>query len=304
MATQVQPVDDATLAYVNSSVEVALRPGAESEVGGGSAVLGVLPVSLLRIAFGAAAGGRAARTAERLGQSEHAAVAQLQIGAAAAFDATLAAIAGAAPRGSLRVQKLRALGREAAGEAAAADAAYAAIAAADETYAPALKRRVALLAAHRDSRPDAVALLVAYLDAFHADLEAWLFLAHLALAQRLVQLAVFALEEAVLLAPFNFLLQIRLAELLLATNSPALAVKYFCSALEISVLVGGHLRAWYGLKSATQSLIDDPASADSNPDSNDWAALNSLANERIAKIYASPKAAPTSARVVERWLSE
>ncbi|ORY44831.1 hypothetical protein BCR33DRAFT_210839 [Rhizoclosmatium globosum] len=138
---------------------------------------------------------------------------------------------------SLRVAKLQGMLLEAKAEFDKALALYEKALAQDETYAPIIKRKVAVLIDQGKSNV-AITTLVHYLDHFHADLEAWTTLSNLYLRANMFQQAAFALEECMILGGFNFLYHIRYAELNMTLGKYPVALKYFCSAVEVTERVG------------------------------------------------------------------
>ncbi|KAI9335152.1 hypothetical protein BDR26DRAFT_866256 [Obelidium mucronatum] len=202
----------------------------------------------------------------------------------------------------------------------------------DETYAPIIKRKVAVLI-DQGKTHDAITALTHYLDHFHADLEAWTTLSQVYLRSQMFQQAAFALEECMIMGGFNFLYHIRYAEVNMTLNRPAVALKYFCSAVEVTESGGGALRAWYGVRQASHALLENHnkvslGNTGSNPKQSgkkgavaaashgiqesvdndvvspeEWKALNALAGERIEAIYKAKKVSTENIEVVKGWLN-
>ncbi|KAJ3205342.1 hypothetical protein HDU83_003992 [Entophlyctis luteolus] len=306
-------VDAASLAYLRSAVDIAVLPGAESHVPARSHAAD--SISLPRIAVAASSaftsGGASASPQDALATAEQGFVALLETGRISAARAALDAIARrpGVKADSLRVAKLRGMLLEAEGSFAEAEKVYSDALAKDETYAPIMKRKIALLLTQERTQ-EAITALVIYLDHFHSDLEGWTTLASLYMQGQMYQQAAFALEECMVLSAFNFLYHIRYAELMMTMNRPAIALKYFCSATEVTESSGGTLRAWYGIRQATRALMDEAAAGGdrkkgaevSELSLDDWTALNTLAGERIAAAYARSGVSAVNREVVQEWL--
>ncbi|KAJ3065448.1 hypothetical protein HDU98_011191 [Podochytrium sp. JEL0797] len=344
------PVSETTLNYLRSAVDIAVMPGSESLVANGSAaVSSVSPLSVFTSGSGLlSSSGVFAGEAERLACQEQVFVAALHTGRLADARKVLrdlearfplkpvaqkkdAAVPNPVP--SLRVAKLSGMLCEAEGDYDKALHIYEQALLQDETYVPIRKRVIAVLM-DQDKTNDAITHLTNYLDHFHADLEAWSTLANLYLKQEMFQQAAFALEECMLMAGFNFLFHTRYAELMMTMGKYALALKYFCTAVEVTESNGGALRSWYGVRQASKALLDDAnaaiassvdapaptgkqqhkkaaaaaaskdetAAADGISSPEEWRLLNKLAGERIEAIYLDKKASTESIEVVKEWL--
>ncbi|KAJ3025469.1 UNVERIFIED_CONTAM: hypothetical protein HDU68_007104 [Siphonaria sp. JEL0065] len=367
-------LSEETLNYLRSAVDIAVLPGSESFVSGGSGVVSHATANSVFVsgALLLKSGDGFASDAERLAATEQVFAAALETGRLAEAKRLLEELERRFPSKllpaatsstttpstttpsttttnpnttttitftSLRVVKLRGLLLEAEARYDDALALYDQALAQDETYAPIIKRKVAVLV-DQGRTNDAIATLNHYLDHFHADLEAWTTLSNLYLRNLMFQQAAFAVEECMILGGFNFLYHIRYAEINMTLNKPAVALKYFCGAVEVTESTGGSLRAWYGIRQATRALIDSYESGHSSssgktisssspahgkkgshnaasqnttasieesvdkdivsPD--EWKALNTLAGEKIVEIYKSKKASSENTAVVSEWL--
>ncbi|OTA04291.1 hypothetical protein A9Z42_0048440 [Trichoderma parareesei] len=139
---------------------------------------------------------------------------------------------------------------------------YEAILANDNTNVPISKRRIALLRA-MGRTAEASEALVQFLDFATTDAEAWIELSDLYLSQGLYAQAIYAQEEALVIAPNAWNLHARLGEMLfMAAESGsdghpqaylAESLKRFCRSIE---LCDDYLRGYYGLKRVTDKLLD------------------------------------------------
>ncbi|KAI8618565.1 hypothetical protein BC830DRAFT_1108073 [Chytriomyces sp. MP71] len=347
------PVDVETLTYLTKGLDIALMPGSESKIPGGTAVLSLVgPNEVFVEGSRQLAQGSFASDVERLALTEQVLVAALETGRDADAKALLsqlkrrfpdtptpsASSSAAVPApssaaktvvlGSLRVARLEGMVLEAEAKFDEALAIYNAALDQDETYAPIIKRKVALLM-EQGKTNDAITALVHYLDHFSSDLEAWTTLSNLYLDNLMFQQAAFCLEECLVLSTHNYLFSTRYAELMMTMNKPRLALKYFCLAVEVTESVGGALRSWYGARSASKALIDEyesvtggataasgkpggkkgalvsqhAAEADGDASIDDWKELHRVAGERIEAIYAEKgKSFPHTKTVVKEWL--
>jgi tetratricopeptide (TPR) repeat protein len=133
---------------------------------------------------------------------------------------------------------------------------------ADPANIPVTKRRIALLRS-LGRISEAISALVALLEASPTDIESWAELSDLYLSQGLYPQAVYCVEEILLIAPNAWNIHARMGELLyLSTgNSTGLtvgktlaeSVRRFCRSTE---LCEGYLRGYYGLKLATDQLLN------------------------------------------------
>jgi len=140
-----------------------------------------------------------------------------------------------------------------------------------------------------------------YLDAFYNDAESWLELSSLYLSYHLYKQAGFCLEELILLQPQNHLYHLKYAEILYTSDNITnitLALKEFCRVVE---LCEDHVRALYGIKLCTSRLLLPSLSIDVKTISD----LNSLANERLSKVYSKDNNSSGELRqVIRDWLKE
>lgn len=166
----------------------------------------------------------------------------------------------------------------------------------NDANVPILKRRVALLRS-MGRTADAIAALNSFLDACPTDPEAWAELADMYAAQGLYAQAIYALEEVLVLSPNAWNIQARLGEVSLMAASSGLeggspkhyaeAVKRFCRSIE---LCDDYLRGYYGLKLATDKLLENPqklirdAEGFPLPDQATVEKLNQVATTRLAEI--------------------
>ncbi|KAL8839273.1 MAG: hypothetical protein Q9176_004604 [Flavoplaca citrina] len=130
----------------------------------------------------------------------------------------------------------------------------------DPTATPIRKRRIALLKT-LSREPDAITDLTELLEASPTDLESWAELCELYVSQGLYQQAEFCLEEILLSTPNAWNVQARLGEVLY-TSAPAAqdqlgalteSVRRFCRSIE---LCDGYVRGYYGLKLASDKLLE------------------------------------------------
>lgn len=155
---------------------------------------------------------------------------------------------------------------EAQGQWKPAMACYEEVLAAEPANLLALKRQVALCHS-RGRNAEAAKKLIAYLDIFCGDTEAWVLLSEIYLAQQLYRRAQFCVEELLLLNPMSYLFHLRYAEILYTVASSdrgshaqfLTARKYFCHALELKP---GSVRALYGVTLCCTVLTASKAKAD------------------------------------------
>ncbi|CAG8469305.1 6999_t:CDS:2 [Acaulospora morrowiae] len=173
----------------------------------------------------------------------------------------------------------------------------------DDSNIAATKRRIAIFKAKGQDQ-QAMEALSHYLDAFYNDAEAWLELSSLYLNYHLYKQAGFCLEELILLQPQNHLYHLKYAEILYTCDNIdniTLALKEFCRVVE---LCEDHVRALYGIKLvfnlSSVSIISFSTNfcvciyqctsrllsvRTSSIDVKTISELNSLASERISKVY-------------------
>ena len=104
-------------------------------------------------------------------------------------------------------------------------------------------RRIAIEKAKKDFK-SCTNLLSLYLDVFQGDIDAWLELSRIYIGLKAYGMALFCLEEAILLRPQDYCLLIRYAEVNYAFGNYAIARDYFAKVVN---LVPNHVRALFGL---------------------------------------------------------
>ncbi|TPX67749.1 hypothetical protein SpCBS45565_g03662 [Spizellomyces sp. 'palustris'] len=223
-------------------------------------------------------------------------------------------------KSSVRVQRLYGLLKEAEGDFDKAIEIYQAALEQDEINVLTHKRLVAVLSS-QGKRTEAIERLVTYVDAFMQDVEAWAELASLYIGESMYQQAAFCFEELLLLRPQNHLYHIRYADLLYTLGKLDLAVKYYCSGLE---LCNDNLRALYGLRLASSALLgqrskqrssgkgskgagalaSDSKNQDVEPvEEGTLVALQKLSGDRLSALYEKQgKEGATLALVAKGWL--
>ncbi|EHY51919.1 Inositol phosphatase SIW14 [Exophiala dermatitidis] len=136
---------------------------------------------------------------------------------------------------------------------------------------PIHKRRIALVKSLGRIQ-DAINHMVQFVDSFPTDIEAWCELSDLYESQGCIQQAIFSLEEAIIITPNAWNLHARLGELeyLAATSTTdngevqkrlTQAIRRFSRSIE---LCDDYLRGFYGLKLATERLLEASSSAKAN----------------------------------------
>lgn len=179
------------------------------------------------------------------------------------------------------------------GEWEAASELYDSLVLKDDTNVAAKKRKMALLVSHGDPR-EAIEALIEHLGVFMQDTESWLHLARLYTTEKFYSQAAFCYEEVMLIIPHNVHHLLRYADLQVIIGDLPLAIKYYCHVLEICQ---DHLRALYGLYSASKTLIETLKSADGTkkltskldshllPTLDTLEELHDLGQERISVVY-------------------
>lgn len=178
---------------------------------------------------------------------------------------------------SLRVQRLRAMGLEAAGDYEQAEEMYQDLLEKDPTSIATLKRQVCV--AHgRGELGRAIALLSRYLATFAADEHAWLHLSELQLQAQSLEGASFALEELLLLSPENHTYHTKYADVQLSLGRVPTARQHYAQSLELKP--ANNLRALYGLVACLQRTgAQGGAQAQNQSQATfDWAAEQLLAH--------------------------
>ncbi|KAJ3216660.1 ER membrane complex subunit 2 [Dinochytrium kinnereticum] len=172
---------------------------------------------------------------------------------------------------------------EAEGDDATAIQIYQAAMKEDETNALVRKRIVALYWA-TGKRTEAIAALTKFVDFYAQDFEAWSQLASYYLASCMFQQAAFCLEEMIIYRPGYHLVQVQYADVLKTMGKDELALKYYCSALEIAK---DQIRALYGIRLTTSVLIKK---ASAKPKS----------GKEVSKEVASPDLEVASLEILEK----
>jgi tetratricopeptide (TPR) repeat protein len=231
------------------------------------------------------------------------------------------------PATSSRVFRLTGMVAEAEGNDDRALAIYRSALENDENSPPIRKRVIALQWASGD-RTLAIESLVRYLDTYMQDFEGWMELSSMYLAEGLYQQAAFCVEELIVMRPSDHLLHIRYADIMRTLGKDELALKYYCSALEISK---DQTRALYGLRLVTSSLIEKGGVHHAKgkaggakevalleelgdvPSLETLKALHKLAGDRLTALYdesakeassAGKKAATELHTIVKSWLNQ
>mmetsp|Transcript_45596 Transcript_45596/g.74316 ORF Transcript_45596/g.74316 Transcript_45596/m.74316 type:complete len:303 (+) Transcript_45596:120-1028(+) len=156
---------------------------------------------------------------------------------------------------SCRVRRLAGLVKESEGKYDDALEVYSRILQDDQTFQPALRRKVAILKA-RGKIPLAIEALNAYLGVFMADFEAWGELADLYLSTQQYSSAAFCLEELILSSPQNVMHYTKYGEVLFmmgGLENLKLSRKYYVHALK-NMPFCQNLRALYGLVMSCQAI--------------------------------------------------
>ncbi|KAJ4546056.1 Inositol phosphatase SIW14 [Exophiala dermatitidis] len=129
---------------------------------------------------------------------------------------------------------------------------------------PIHKRRIALVKSLGRIQ-DAINHMVQFVDSFPTDIEAWCELSDLYESQGCIQQAIFSLEEAIIITPNAWNLHARLATS--TTDNGEVqkrltqAIRRFSRSIE---LCDDYLRGFYGLKLATERLLEASSSAKAN----------------------------------------
>ncbi|KAJ3105823.1 AAA ATPase [Phlyctochytrium planicorne] len=221
-------------------------------------------------------------------------------------------------KSSVRTLVLVGMLAEAEGDDAAATVAYQGVLKESEANAVAQKRLVTLQWA-AGKKEEAIVALAKFADNYAQDVEAWSQLASYYLAQCMFQQAAYCLEEVMLLKPANHLVQIQYADLMTTSGKEDLALKYYCSALE---LCKDNVRALYGIRLVTASLIKkgsktkdtkskdkDAVTPDLEPCSPEYLEkLHKLAGDRLTAVYEARKGGKKDSAdysaVLKGWLQK
>ncbi|KAK1760637.1 TPR repeat protein oca3 [Echria macrotheca] len=182
----------------------------------------------------------------------------------------------------------------------------------NNTNIPITKRRVALLRS-MGRLSDAASALVQLLDFSPTDAEAWSELADVYLVQGMYPQAIYAMEEALVLAPNAWNIHARLGEMqYMAATAPGAAsgsyqkcmaesLKRFARSIE---LCDDYLRGYYGLKLVTNALLKEQNKLAkqseegefSLPETKTIERLNELATAKLSEIVRRSTAQETGWR--------
>ena len=152
--------------------------------------------------------------------------------------------------GSARVKRLQAQAAEARGHFAEADDAYAELLEADPTNIAALRRQVAV-AKGAGQLGGAIAMLNRFVRVYSSDEAAWVELSELYCQTQQYELASFAVEELLMIAPENYIYHVRYAELAYTLGAVDTARQYYSQSLELKP--HNNLRALHGLNLVLQT---------------------------------------------------
>ncbi|XP_049870574.1 ER membrane protein complex subunit 2-like [Pectinophora gossypiella] len=192
---------------------------------------------------------------------------------------------------SLRVRRYRAARLEAEEKYDEALEILDSIIKADETNAPARKRRIAIAKA-LGLIPEAIKELVDYLKKFMSDVEAWQELCELYIGVGEYARAAFCAEELILHQPHNHLMHQRLADIrytMGGVENMELAKSYYSQALKLNP---DNMRALLGLFLVTTNLLSHyKSSGNSAKRKEAW----KLCQRAQAACVAGANAAPASA---------
>ncbi|KPJ14122.1 Tetratricopeptide repeat protein 35-A [Papilio machaon] len=159
---------------------------------------------------------------------------------------------------------------------------------ADETNAPARKRRVAVLKA-QGLIHEAIKELADYLKKFMSDVEAWQELCELYLQVQEYSRAAFCAEELILHQPHNHLMHQRLADIrytMGGIENMELAKTYYCQTLKLNP---DNLRALLGLFLVANNLLGQYKSSGSSKRKEAWK-LSQWAQSRVTAKQREAKA--------------
>jgi len=172
---------------------------------------------------------------------------------------------------SIRVERLRAMMMEAAGDFAEAEAIYNKILTEEPTDRFSMRRRICVWKSQKETKDRAIEELNDYLKIYMADKDAWQELAELYLEQQLYSFAAFCYEELIVAEPVNHHYHTRYAEILYTMKDFTGARKYFAHAIELN---SSSVRALYGLSLCVNALIAKRVKAKDNAELFDLAATS------------------------------
>ena len=146
--------------------------------------------------------------------------------------------------GSSRVARLKGMNSEARGHYSSAADLYTEFLADEPTNIGMLRRQVACAKGAGDLA-GAITLLNKYVKIYSSDENAWLELSELYVQSSQIDLASFALEELIMLAPENYVYHLKYADLQYTLGAYDIARQYYAQSLELKPK--NNLRALYGL---------------------------------------------------------
>ena len=150
-----------------------------------------------------------------------------------------------------------------------------------------IKRKIACTRSVGRSQ-DAAELLVAYLDTFHSDADAWLELAELYRTLHFSEQAAFSFAEAILLKPFDYRVHTAHAEMqyaaamqggTLRSDVMLVALESFLRAIELN---DGSVRALCGVRACCEALLQVKGSV--VPSAVELTSINDKASRALASI--------------------
>ncbi|KAL5478395.1 OCA3 [Sanghuangporus weigelae] len=225
--------------------------------------------------------------------------------------------------GSLRVDVLIGIRKEASSPPEAVLEYYDGLLEADESNAAAWKRKIVIFR-RSGGVTKAVDQLSKYLDTYYTDIEGWLELVDIYSSCNQYESALKSLQHALLLAPQNPFYVLQAAELAYTAGDVPLAMKFFLMVIDMTedpdldpaarveaVPEGISVRAWFGVKQCTRRLIKDSRSASVSPSltpvPQHVQLLDELATERLLTSYSTysggPRDGPVRCREeLVKWL--
>lgn len=201
------------------------------------------------------------------------------------------------PSTSIRAKRIVALFHEANEEWDEAEKIYSDILTADDTNTVVWKR-LASVYRSKGNRGQAIQHLVSYLDTFTTDLEAWSELSNIYITEGMYQQASFCIEELLMQREANHLLHVRYADLQFTLGHNDIALKYYCSALE---LCPDLVRALYGIRLCCSLLLDSDIKNKKPQVKPTTTALNELAKERLLALYNDSSISPKIQQIIKKW---
>eukprot|EP00922_Rhytidocystis_sp_ex-Travisia-forbesii_P031130 GHVS01045915.1.p1 GENE.GHVS01045915.1~~GHVS01045915.1.p1 ORF type:complete len:289 (-),score=27.65 GHVS01045915.1:276-1142(-) len=189
---------------------------------------------------------------------------------------------------SVRVSRLRGMGRETLMDWSAAVDVYKNILQDKPEDSLTRKRLISVLKAQRKTS-ECVEHLNRHLDEFIADTEAWHELADIYITECTLGRAIFCFDELVCRDPRNLFNCITYAELNYSTGNVDISRKYFCLACSLDP---SNVRALWGLLLVTEDpLIGERSKKPTNTEIKE---LTEMATSRLITIYSKPQTACSS----------